>query len=271
MAVSGDALVETAEAFDSVARTYSGENERNLVLQEMRRRARAKVVAMNPPGCSLLDLGCGPGDDALHFARKGFHVTAIDWSEEMVREAQRRVEAEGLEGRIEVHHIGIHELEKLEAGRFQCAYSNLGPLNCVPDLGAAAAKISARLSSKGTLVASVISRICPWEILLYGLRGSFGRVRVRFSRELVRVPFYGRSVWTRYYSPSELEEAFGQSGFARVHLEGLGVFLPPPYLSAFAERHPTWFYVVRRLEERIASWPLARRLGDHFLISFRKR
>jgi SAM-dependent methyltransferase len=36
------------------------------------------------PGMHLLDLGCGTGDDARHFAGRGLRVTAVDISAEMI-------------------------------------------------------------------------------------------------------------------------------------------------------------------------------------------
>ena len=90
----------------------------------------------------------------------------------------------------------------------------------------------------GILAASIIGRVCPWEMALYGLRGDWRRLRVRFARDFVAVPFYGRTVWTRYYTPAELERTFAEAGFERVALRSLGLLVPPPYLEGFAERHP---------------------------------
>lgn len=270
MALTAEALIETQRAFDTVADVYDEDNERNPVLREMRRQTRNAVRALAPEGSTLLDLGCGPGADAEFFGRRGYRVAAIDWSPEMAQEAQRRARASGLEDRVTVRHLGIHELDRLGDATFACAYSSLGPLNCVPDLAAAARLIGERLCPRGCLVASVIGRICPWEIALYGLRRDFDRIRVRFSPDFVPVPFYGRTVWTRYYDPTELETAFAASGFTRVSLRSLGLLMPPPYLSGFAERHPRWLALLGRVEDWIGSWPLFRRWGDHFLIVMRK-
>jgi SAM-dependent methyltransferase len=266
-----EALVETRRAFDRVAETYDEENARNPVIRGMRRRTLEALTSRLAPGARLLDLGCGPGPDADELGRLGYEVLAIDWSSEMVEEASRRVRASGLEGRVEVRQLGIHELGRLEAGSFDGAYSDLGPLNCVPDLGAAASSIADRLKPGGFFVASIIGRICPWEIAIFGLRGDWKRLAVRFSRDFVPVPFYGRTVWTRYYKPSEAEGTFLRAGFERTALRSLGLLLPPPYLGGFAERHPSWMRRLENLEDRVASWPGLRQWGDHFLIVMRKR
>jgi SAM-dependent methyltransferase len=261
-----DALVETRSAFDTVAETYHDENQRNPVIREMRRRTIEAVTSRLAPGSRLLDLGCGPGPDAEHLGRLGYEVLAIDWSPEMAEEASRRIRASGLERRVEVRNLGIHELDRLEAGGFDGAYSNLGPLNCVPDLGAAARWISERLKPGGLFAASIIGRVCPWEIALYGIRRDWKRLRVRFSRDFVPVPFYGRRIWTRYYDPAEVEGTFAAAGLERVALRSLGLLVPPPYLEGFAARHPGVVKVLEKLEDQVASCPGLRRWGDHFLI-----
>ena len=82
------------------------------------------------PETSVLDLGCGTGEDAQQLGRAGVRVRAIDASPEMVRIARHRgVDAE----------VGnIEELEHLD-GTFDGVISDFGALNCVEDLAAVAA------------------------------------------------------------------------------------------------------------------------------------
>ena len=51
---------------------------------------RKNFIALLPEKCRILDIGCGPGHDTSCFADEGFHVTAIDMSEEMVALASTR-------------------------------------------------------------------------------------------------------------------------------------------------------------------------------------
>lgn len=259
-------LVDTQHAFDGVAAGYAASNEGNPLLRDMRARTLAAVFGRVPPGSHILDLGCGPGTDDEWLGRAGYRVTAIDWSPAMVEEAQRRIDSCGLGGRVVVHHVGIHQLDRLAGITFDAALSNFGPLNCVEDLARAAALISARIRPGGLLFASVIGRVCPWEVAVHLSRGDASRAFVRFARAPVPVPLEDGTVWTRYYSPDEFERAFAAAGFARVSLEALGLFAPPPYLEGFACRHPALVRRLQRLDERLGGRRPFRSWGDHFLI-----
>ena len=50
------------------------------------------------PGMAVLDLGCGGGDQAIHFARKGYAVTGIDIAPPLIKYAARQFAMENLPG-----------------------------------------------------------------------------------------------------------------------------------------------------------------------------
>ncbi|HLR64524.1 MAG TPA: class I SAM-dependent methyltransferase [Pseudogracilibacillus sp.] len=60
-------------------------------------------------GKTIVDLGCGTGDLAIHFAKKGYHVTGVDLSEEMLTYGMQKQ----MEEKVNVHWIqqNIVELE----------------------------------------------------------------------------------------------------------------------------------------------------------------
>jgi SAM-dependent methyltransferase len=261
---------DTQRAFDAVAAGYALSNEGNRLLCHMRTRAWKAVEAFVPSGSHILDLGCGPGCDEEHLARLGYRVTAIDWSPAMVEGARRRVLAAGLADRVDVLHAGIHEIDQLAPLQFDAAYSNFGPLNCLVFPAATAHLLADRLRPGGVLVASVIGRVCPWELAIYLARGHCSRAATRFRRGLVPVPLAGGTVWTRYYTPGGFERIFASAGFTRVSLRSLGLFAPPPYLQAFADRHPRLIAALQRADDRAGGWPAIRAWGDHFLIVLRK-
>lgn len=265
------ALAETQRAFDGIAPAYHQSNVDNVLLDGMRRRFRGAVARHIPREARLLDLGCGPGTDEVWLAAQGYRVTAIDWSASMVREARDRIRGHGMQDRVEVRHLGIHELDRLAPATFDAVCSNFGPLNCVSDLAASAASIAARVRPRGMLVASVIGRVCPWEIALYAARLDWRRIAIRFERGLTPVPLEGRAVWTQYFSPSAFERVFVDAGFEPLERRALGLCVPPPYLRAFAERHRRFVSALEWLDDAIGAWPGMRELGDHFLVAMRRR
>jgi len=268
--MAADPLADTQVAFDSVAADYDGPTGNNALIQQLRAQTMASVTQQVPPGSRLVDLGCGTGIDAETLARRGYYVTATDWSPEMVRRTQQSAAAAGLEERLQARHVGIQEIGQLPAGAFDAAYSDLGPLNCVPNLADAAQGLAKILRPGGLLIASVIGRTCPWELALFAARGNWDRARLRFAPGPVAVPLNGHTVWTRYFTPNEFAAVFRRAGFRRVALRGLSVFTPPPYMDAFAARHPRLIARLARLDEMTGGWPVLRGWGDHFLIVMRR-
>lgn len=57
----------------------------------------------------ILDLGCGPGLYAEHFAKKGHAVTGIDFSKNSIKYAKQHAEENGLN--IEYHHMDYLNLD----------------------------------------------------------------------------------------------------------------------------------------------------------------
>ena len=262
-------LHDTRDAFDSVAADYDGPRGNNTAIQDMRAEMWRWLDASFAPGSRLIDLGCGTGLDAVHLAGQGHRVTATDWSERMVERTRDRAREAGLN--VDARAIGAHELQRLEGdAAFDGAYSNLGPLNCVPDLGAVAAQCARLVKPGGRLVFTVIGRYCPWEVAHYARQRRWTRVGVRFARDTVAVGMNGRTIWTRYYTPAEFYAAFAPQFELEVQ-RGLCVFVPPPYLTWLAERHPRWHERLWRLDRRVAGWPGINRLGDHFLLVMKRR
>ncbi len=264
-------LQATRAAFDSVAADYDGPRGNNDLIQDMRSEMWRWLDATFAPGSRLIDIGCGTGLDAVRMARLGHHITATDWSAQMANRTSGRAASERLTERVQVLAVGAHELHRLDGpGSYDGAYSNLGPLNCVPDLDEVARECSRLLRPRGALVFTVMGRLCPWEILHYLRRRNWARIALRFARGLVPVGMNKHTVWTRYYGPREFFRPFARH-FSLQHHRGICVFAPPPYLSSIREHHRAAYERLWHLDRKMAGWPLLRASGDHFLIVMRKR
>lgn len=264
-------LTDTRAAFDSVASDYDGPRGNNELIQDMRAEMWRWLEATFSPGARLLDLGCGTGLDAVHLAHRGYRVTASDWSPLMVGRTRDRALAEGVPDRVRALNVGAQELQRLdETAAYDGVYSNLGPLNCVPNLREVAQQCARLLKPQGVLVFTVIGRVCPWELAHYLRLGRWARARVRFARNVVPVGMNNHTIWTRYYTPREFYREF-KSNFTLEHHRGLCVFAPPPYLSEFRGKYPRSHAWLWGLDRRFSGGPLLRAMGDHFLIVMKKK
>jgi SAM-dependent methyltransferase len=264
-------LRETRDAFDSVAPDYDGPRGNNSLIQDMRSEMWRWLDLAFPQPSRLIDLGCGTGLDAVRMARLGHFVTATDWSPLMVQRTQRRVESERLGELVQAVVVGGQDLQRLD-GRvaYDGVYSNLGPLNCVPDLRDVSRECARLVRPGGKLVFTVVGRLCPWELGHYLLRGKWRRATVRLTHKTVPVGMNNHTIWTRYYGPRELYRAF-RTEFRLQSFRGVCVFAPPPYLTSFREKHPDWYARLWRLDRLTSGWPALRALGDHFLIVLERR
>lgn len=63
-----------------------------------------------PGGGRVLDAGCGIGDHALRFAKRGFHCVGVDISKPMLKRANERAQAEGLQNHVAYVCCGLEDL-----------------------------------------------------------------------------------------------------------------------------------------------------------------
>lgn len=266
-----DLLLDTQQAFDSIAQEYDGVSGNNALIQRMRNRLMLTIKQNIPYGQHLLDLGCGTGLDAQYLAQAGYRITAMDWSEQMVQRTKTRIVNADLQDRVETKHLGFHQIHELKPERFDAAYSDLGALNCIEHMDDFAESLFGLIRSNGKMVVSVIGRICPWEWMLYISKRQWQRARLRAAREMVPVPLNGKTVWTHYFAPGEFAHSFIKAGFQLVSVRALGLFVPPPYMIGFAERHAGVVNFLQQLDDRFGAWPILRGWGDHFLLVMQRR
>jgi 2-polyprenyl-3-methyl-5-hydroxy-6-metoxy-1,4-benzoquinol methylase len=261
-------LRETQAAFDSVAADYDGPRGNNVLIQRMRATMWREFERRFARHARLIDLGCGTGLDAAHLAQSGRTVLATDWSPLMVERTAQRAADANLTGRLQARCVGAHELQQLD-GVHDGVYSNFGPLNCVPDLRQMSQQCQRLLRPGGLAIFSVIGRICPWEYLYYRWRRP-ERARIRSAIGPVAVGMNRHTIWTSYYRPMEFYGSFAEH-FDLVEYRGLSLFLPPPYLAHWHDRHPRLLEWLGRVDDVAGGWPGLRNAGDHFLIVMRRK
>jgi S-adenosylmethionine-dependent methyltransferase len=73
---------------------------RDVVRQEL--VARQLAPELPPPSVRIIDLGCGQGTQALRLARRGYEVTGVDASADLLARFERDLAAEPAEVRARV-------------------------------------------------------------------------------------------------------------------------------------------------------------------------
>jgi 2-polyprenyl-3-methyl-5-hydroxy-6-metoxy-1,4-benzoquinol methylase len=113
-------------------------------------RQLAAMLMGDIQGKSLLDFGCGMGEEAVYFAKLGAHVTAIDISEVGVRITRKRARHNGVGERVDARVMRADPTE-LSAASFDLVHG-LGILHHLPDLTQALGEVKRLLKPGGTAV-----------------------------------------------------------------------------------------------------------------------
>jgi SAM-dependent methyltransferase len=210
------------------------------------------------PGMHLLDLGCGTGEDAIHFADRGLNVTAIDIAPLMIA----RLRSKGA-GSIRCEESDMRAYAPANE-RVDAVFSNFGALNCVPDVDWLR---ELPLAPGAHLVLTVMGRLYPLETAVFLLRGKPGLAFRRFGHrseavvEGVRFDIY-------YHGLRALQKGLGPK-FDLMQVRGLRSIVPSPNLA-----HLDRFDSLRRLQP-LDRWLCSRRLtatwADHFVSVWRYR
>jgi ubiquinone/menaquinone biosynthesis C-methylase UbiE len=261
---ASEAFTKQSKIFDAI---YNGDK----IIQYKRQRIRDHILNYARPNDFMLELNCGTGEDALFFAQRGFRVHATDISSGMLDELKKKVKHIRSESRISIEQCSFAGLEVLqEKQTFNYIYSNFGGLNCTEELGAVLHSFENLLATGGVVTLVIISKFCLWESLLL-FRGRFKTAFRRFfARKGRRAHVEGSFFKCWYYSPSFIKQQL-QDKYELLSLEGLCTIVPPSYIENFAERYPVLFRFLTARENKLKTkWPW-NRIGDYFIISFRKK
>jgi ubiquinone/menaquinone biosynthesis C-methylase UbiE len=224
-------------AFDRLASTYDELWSSSPNGRVQREAVWRRIDGLFRPGDRILDLGCGIGDDAVHFMERGTEVMAVDASAEMVRIARSRG--------VEAFSCQLSAI----SSQFDGAISNFGMLNCVERLEPVAADLGRLIRPGGKLAICVIGRFCLRETCRYALEARFDKAFRRLRPGGTMASF---GVHVRYPSVRRIQRAFARH-FRLESWYGIGLCSP----------NDAW-------ERRLAHLPFLRAMADHRLLIFHR-
>ena len=258
-----------AEAFSRTAEKYDSFAEDHPHLTRMRNKVYAHVERHVPRGARILELNAGTGTDAVQLAQRGYFVHATDIAPGMLNRLPEKVNRLGLQGRVTMEARSFLALENTQGAPFDVVFSDLGGLNCIPDLTSVIQQLPKILRVGGIVTWVLMPHVCLWEMAEV-FRGNFSLAFRRFARGSVRANLEGLDFDVYYFSPPQVIRWFGND-FELLALEGLSVLTPTAESKNFAKRHPGLYRALSWLDGRLSPyWPWYG-WGDFYILTMRYR
>jgi len=262
-------------AFDFAAKEYDtdftfsliGTAQRNIIHSYIEKNLRNEKVFQ------VLELNCGTGEDALFFAKKGFNVLATDVSEEMLKTAEEKINAAGLNSKVRIKELDINDLPEKNFGeKFDLIFSNFGGINCIGrnKLNELSRSLPGILNPSGRIIFVIMPSFCLWETFYFLIRGKFREAFRRLNKSGIDAKIKNGAIRTYYYSPGEIKKIFSEQ-FKVIAVKPVGLFIPPSYLENFFKRKAELFRNLKRFERSINNISAFSPLSDHYLIDLEAR
>ncbi len=256
-----------AEAFSRTAGKYDAFAENHPHLARMRGKVYQHLGRWLPPGARILELNAGSGVDAVQLARLGYHVHATDIAPGMLARLRDKVSSLGLQERVTIQECSFTELGQVKTGPFDAIFSDMGGLNCIPDLSPVIQSLPGLLRPGGLVTWVLMPRVCLWEMAEI-LRGHPRLAFRRFARGGTRSHLEGLHFDIHYFPPGQARAWFGPD-YHLVQLEGLSVITPTAESKNLAKRWPGLYRALAWCDDRLAPRPPWSGWGDFYILSMR--
>jgi len=213
-----EAFSRTAEKYDAFANDHPNQSR-------MRNKVYSHVQRFVPAGAHILELNAGTGTDAVELARRGYRIHATDIALGMLDRLRDKVVKLNLGEKITTQQCSFTELNQIDEAPFDAVFSDLGGLNCIPDLA----------PPNGTVTWVLMPPVCLWELAeIFRLHPRLAFRR--FSRHGTRAHLEGLNFMVYYFTPKKVLDWFG-ADYECLALEGLSVITPTAESKNFAKRY----------------------------------
>lgn len=262
-----DSFDTIAEAFSRTAEKYDSFAQDHPHLTRLREKVYAHIERYLPQGSYILELNAGTGTDAAALAQRGYRVHATDIAPGMLERVREKVERLALADKVTVQNCSFTELDKVEGVLFDAVFSDLGGLNCLPELQPIIRQLPLVLKPGGLVTWVLMPRLCLWEMAEI-LRGNPRLAFRRFSRDGTIAHLEGLTFPMYYFSPRQVIEWFGQD-YSLQSLEGLSVLTPTAESKNLTIRWPRLYRLLAWLDDRLSPLRPWSGWGDFFILSMR--
>ena len=265
--MSGPPLDTIAEAFSRTAEKYDSFADDHPHLTRMRNKAYSHLMRYVPKGAHILELNAGTGTDAVQLAQRGYFIHATDIAPGMLNRLQEKVDALKLNDLVTIEERSFLSLKDIPGAPFDAIFSDLGGLNCIPDLTPVILQLPNILKVGGTVSWVLMPHVCLWEMAEV-FRGNFSLAFRRFTHGSVQANLEGLNFNVNYFSPRQVIEWFSDR-FEVLSLEGLSVLTPTAESKNFAKWHPRLYRILSWLDDKLSPhWPWYG-WGDFYMLTMR--
>src|SRR5258706_5753323 len=256
-----------SEAFSRTAKKYDAFADDHPHLTRMRNKVYAHVERFIPKDARLLELNCGTGIDAVALAKRGYAVHATDNAPGMLKQLPEKIASNNVGEKVTFQQCSFTELAQVQGAPFDAIFSDLGGLNCIPDLAPVIQQLPKVLHPGGLVTWVLMPPVCLWEIAEI-FRGHPRLAFRRFARSGTPAYLEGLNFTVYYFTPKKVLQWFG-TDYDCLTIEGLSVLTPTAESKNFAKRYKRIYRTLSWLDDRLALRSPWRGWGDFFIITMR--
>ena len=249
----------TPPLFDSVARSYDERVNSTPLGQHYRRQVFLHLERYVFPAfekMSVLDIGCGTGDDAIWLARLGHRVFATDISSEMVSVARSKAQQAGLTEQIQFAELDVTTCpaDQFSPG-FDLLLGNFGVLNCLNP------------HALRKLAVSSAAWVRPGGRALFVVMSTRGQMACDVA--VGTESWAGAEVPVWYHSAPEVTRCFAPA-FSPLRVDALSVIIPPAHRAHRLNAHPRSVALLAAVDVALAALPAVRHIANSYILDLAK-
>ena len=256
-------------SFDDAAITYDSEFSHSAIGSRLRKLVwNILPDEFEHKKLNILEINCGTGEDAIHFAEAGHSVIATDASANMLQMAVGKSNGNNPQYKV----VSYAELSSVfNKSTFDVVFSNFGGLNCVDksELQTTLGSINDLLKPGGLFIGVIMGTRCIWELLYYGTRFKFKSATRRLTSKGVDCTIGSHTFKVYYHSPSKVKMLVPKQ-LQLIRLAPVGFFIPPSYTEHFFVKHMRQLDTLLGWEKSVYRFSSLANFADHYMITFRK-